>query len=42
MEKKSKKTPDILMALEHPQKKQKQSSEDAKLHKQLLESKASY
>lgn len=42
MEKKRKKTPDILMALEHPPKIQKQPSEDTTLHKQLLESKTNY
>lgn len=40
--KKRKRTPDILLALERPQKKQKSPSIDAKLDKQLLESKENY
>lgn len=41
-EKKRKKTPDILMALERSQEKQQQPFEDTTLHKQLLESKTNY
>ena len=42
IEKKSDETPDILMALEHPQNKQEQPADDTNLKKQLSEYKTNY